>query len=137
MPRKSKAALSVVPVVKIERRVPVPDHLTDDQAEVWLTIINHQEEDWFTPSNLPLLEAYCRHIDAGRKIALLIAQAEAAKAVDVEEYDQLLKMQESESRAMSSLATRMRLTQQAYYDASRKNKAPIKTENPLTFGQNL
>jgi hypothetical protein len=46
-------------------------------------------------------------------VAQLIAAFEKRDEIDVEEYDRLLKMQEREGRAISSLATRMRISQQS------------------------
>ena len=46
--------------------------------------------------------------------------AEKDDEFKVGDYDLLLKMQEREGRALSSLATRMRMTQQTQYDKSKK-----------------
>jgi len=73
--------------------------------------------DWFGPETAPMLSQYCRHIDAARKVALLIGQAEKGEQFAVEDYARLLKMQETESRAIASLATKMRLSQQSKYGA--------------------
>jgi hypothetical protein len=54
---------------------------------------------------------YCWHIVAARRVAQLIAKTEKARSIDVGEYDQSLKMQEREGRAISSLAARMRAEQ--------------------------
>lgn len=67
-----------------------------------------------------MLAQYCRHVVSSRHIAKLIYDLETKKGgFDVGEYDQLLKMQEREGRALSSLATRMRMTQQATFDKSK------------------
>lgn len=58
----------------------------------------------------------------------MIASAEETDPFDIEEYDRLLKMQEREGRAMSSLATRMRITQQTTYDKSKKK--PVTGKKP-------
>ena len=57
---------------------------------------------------------YVRHLTTADKLSLLIDQAEASENVDLGEYERCLKMREKEVRAASSLATRMRITQQAY-----------------------
>ena len=62
-----------------------------------------------------MLTAYCRHVVAQRRVAQLISQTEKLKRLDVQLYNQLLAMQEREGRAISSLATRMRLSQQSTY----------------------
>jgi uncharacterized protein YicC (UPF0701 family) len=61
--------------------------------------------------------------DGASKLAITLAAAET--------LDRLLKMQEREGRAMSSLATRMRLTQQTSYDKTKPR--PIATKPPWEF----
>jgi hypothetical protein len=75
-----------------------------------------------------MLAQYCRHVVSARRVAQLIADCEASEGFDVENYDRLLKMQEREGRALSSLATRMRLSQQTTYDKSKKK--PGQTRKP-------
>jgi len=120
--RQSSAALSVVRPAGIETidRLQPLVQLTMEQAEVWRTVVDHEEADWFSPSTGELLAHYCRHVVAARRVAQLIAAAEAGETLDVEEYDRLLKMQEREGRAMSSLATKMRISQQATIDKRRQ-----------------
>lgn len=127
--RKSAASLEVVSsnVAPIERPT-VPDDLTDEQAEVWQKITNRMPADWFPAETWPLLGMYCRHVVAARRVAQLIEQAEESPDLEVETLDRLYKMQEREGRAMSSLATKMRLTQQTTYDKSRKK--PMQVRKP-------
>jgi hypothetical protein len=47
-----------------------------------------------------------------------------AEAFDIDGYNQLLVMQVREGRSISSLATRMRLSQQSLYDKSKKKLPP-------------
>lgn len=126
--RKSAASLEVVSqgeVVRIERaRVPV--ELTDEQAGVWRSVVDRMLADWFPAETRPLLAQYCRHVVASRRVAQLIDAQEAADTLDLDALDKLYRMQEREGRAMSSLATRMRLTQQTTYDKTRKKPAQAK-----------
>ena len=48
--------------------------------------------------------------------------------LDLDVLDRLYRMQEREGRAMSSLATRMRITQQTTYDKSKKK--PLQGAKP-------
>jgi hypothetical protein len=111
--RKSSASLTVVGASSIDviPRPEPPADLTAEQCEEWSTIVNRMPADHFPPETLPMLAAYVRHTTAARRVAQLIEQAEARPMVDVVEYDRLLKMQEREGRALSSLAMRMRLAQ--------------------------
>jgi hypothetical protein len=56
----------------------------------------------------------------------LVDACEATDPLDLGEYDQLLKMQEREGRALSSLATRLRITQQATVSAKAKKPSGLK-----------
>lgn len=110
----------------IERPMPIPE-LTPEQADIWLDITGNLPADWFPLETHQMLAQYCRHVISARRVASLIQQYEAGeKDMPVEDYDRLLKMQEREGRALSSLATRMRITQQATYDPKRKKSNPEK-----------
>jgi hypothetical protein len=127
--RRSAASLLVVPaaVEQIPRQRP-PAELTREQAAIWNAIVRAEPADWFPAPTRPVLVQYCRHIVAARRAAEMIKALEASiaemSAVDganqfaitlsaSEEFDRLLKMQERESRVIASLATKMRITQQA------------------------
>jgi hypothetical protein len=130
--KKSVAALSVAMPVGVTQRPDAPYDLTDEQSEEWWAVVNRMPADWFPRETHALLAQYCRHVVTARRVAQLIADAENPKAkgagLDVDAYDKLLKLQEREGRAMSSLATRMRLTQQTTYDPKRKK--PIEAKRP-------
>lgn len=120
--RKSVASM-VTTVVETVSRPDAPYDLTDEQADEWRAVVNRMPADWFPRETWALLSQYCRHVVAARRIAQLISATESRKSVDVEDYDRLLKMQEREGRAMSSLATRMRISQQATVDKKRQKPA--------------
>ena len=124
--RRAGNALAVVPPgttpadILSFPRAKAPAELTEEQQAEWTAIVAILPAQHFSKENLPLLAQYCRHIVSARKVAQLIAQTEKAKAVDLDEYDKLLKMQERESRCSSSLATRMRFSQQSIYEKDKK-----------------
>jgi hypothetical protein len=92
----------------------------------WLAVVNRLPADWFQPETFPMLAQYCRHVVSARRVAQLIDSIESdEERFTTEEYDRLLKMQEREGRAMSSLATRMRMTQQSTYDRTTKKKEAL------------
>jgi hypothetical protein len=128
--RKSTASLTVVSPAGIEssRRPKPPEELNQEQATEWLAVVNRLPADWFPRETQPMLALYCRHIVSARRVAQLIEAAESGESLDLEQYDRLLKMQERESRAISSLATRMRISQQSTYDKSRKK--PLSAQKP-------
>lgn len=126
--RKSAAALQgqlEQAVASIERPEP-PKELTAEQAEEWRAVTGRLKPDWFGRETHALLAQYCRHVVAAQKIARLVDETPAE---DVENLDRLLRMQEREGRAMSSLATRLRITPQSTYDP-KKSKLDKSHEKP-------
>lgn len=124
--RKSVASLAVaVSPIETTERPDAPYDLTDEQTQEWWAVVNRMPADWFPRETHGMLSQYCRHVVAARRVAQLIAKAEKAKSLDVSDYDRLLKMQEREGRAISSLATRMRISQQATFDKERKKPKTV------------
>lgn len=126
--RKSKADLAAVPQVSKIPRAKPPADLSDEQQFEWTAVVNRLSADHFPRETHGMLAQYCRHVVAARRVAQWIANMEDLETLDIDEYDKLLKMQEREGRAMSSLATRMRLTQQSTYDA--KKQKPKQGKRP-------
>ncbi len=126
--RTSAASLQVVTPTGlhvIERPRP-PADLTDEQADEWRAVANSLPADWFGRETLPMLAQYCRHVVASKRVAALVAQCEAGDELDLRDYDRLLKMQEREGRAITSLATKMRISQQSTYDKSKKKTEQVR-----------
>lgn len=112
----------------IQRQRP-PHHLTDEEVEVWHSVVNSEPADWFTPGNAPMLAQYCRHVIQAHRIADLIERATGDPKLKITAYDRLLKIQERESRCIASLATKMRISQQATTN-HRGNKKPSASSKP-------
>jgi chaperone required for assembly of F1-ATPase len=132
--RKSAASQEIAApgTTELIARPDAPYDLTDEQSAEWWAVVNRMPADWFPRETHGMLTQYCRHVVAARRVAQLVAKAEKNKTFDLEEYDRLLKMQEREGRAISSLATRMRISQQATVraDAARK---PDMVDDPWEF----
>lgn len=126
--KKSIAELSVVAsgVVRPAQRPAPPAELTPAQAEEWRAVVGAMPADWFPRETHGLLATYVRHVITARRLAALIAELEAAAHLDLDQYDDALRMQERESRALSALAARMRITQQSHYSAH-KRRGPVRT----------
>lgn len=126
--RKSAASLAVnaqIAPISAESRLNAPVHVSDAERGVWLEVVNDQPASAFSPTHAPLLELYCRHIVQARILSDELANFDRAWMADddgLKRYDMLLKMAERESRAASSLATRLRITRQA-------------VEHPTTVGR--
>lgn len=111
--RKSSADIAVLAPAEITERQRPPHDLNDEETEVWVAVVTAEPADWFTVSTRPLLAQYCHHVVHARRVAELIERVLSGKSLDVDDYDQMLRMQERETRAIMMLATRMRLTQQS------------------------
>ena len=126
--RQSAASLEVAKVSPIEKvqRPDAPYDLTDEQSEEWWAVVNRLPADWFPRETHGVLAQYCRHVVAARRVAQLVnAEEKAGATLDLGRYDVLLKMQEREGRALSSLATRLRITQQATMSEKAKKPAQL------------
>jgi hypothetical protein len=127
--RKSLAALEVVyakPVEAVER-LKAPDDLVDEEVEVWAAVVDTMPADWFTPATVPLLKQYCRHSVQAKRIAEMIERATSDPELNIKDWDRLLKMQERESRMLSSLAVKMRISQSATRnDRGNRNTRPTR-----------
>lgn len=111
--RKSSAALAT-PVVLEARRPPPPPDLTDDQAAIWRDTVATMAAGWFNRSHTPLLVAYCRHVTRAAEIERILRRTMAAGSeATVGDVDQLLKMAERETRAITACARALRLTHQS------------------------
>ena len=128
--RKSAASLAVqaqVAPISADSRLMAPLHMSDAERGVWVEVVNDQPASAFSPTHAPLLEMYCRHIVQARILSDELANFDRAWMADddgLKRYDMLLKMAERESRAASSLATRLRITRQA-------------VEHPTTVGRSI
>jgi len=127
--RKSAADLAIVrsnSISAISRPSP-PKELTTEQANEWLQVVNRMPADWFPRETHGLLAQYCRHVVSARRVADLVESllsGETESSDWLGDFDKLLKMQEREGRAISSLATRMRISQQAQYSKDKKSGKP-------------
>lgn len=113
---RSAASLVVPKQVLVELRLPAPVTLSDAERSVWLDLVNDQPAGVFTPTHIPLMEQYCRHVVQCRVLADEVQNFDRAWLADddgLKRYDRLLGMSEREGRAASSLATRLRITRQA------------------------
>ena len=117
--RKSAASLTVAGIaasIGSTQRLNAPLHMSDAERSVWVEVVNDQPATSFTPTHSPLLELYCRHIVNARILADELMSFDRTWLADddgLKRYDKLLAMSERESRAASSMATRLRITRQA------------------------
>jgi hypothetical protein len=130
MPRKSAAALAIVTPIT-DHRPPAPDDLTPEQAAEWREVVGRMPNDWFTRETHQLLAAYCRHVTAAKTLSAEIDRFKPewlTDSVGLEQFGRLLALRDRETRGMSSLATRMRLTQGSRYRADKTATATAKPQ---------
>lgn len=120
-----KQALAVVEAVQVLQRPEPPAELSDEMADEWRAIVDRLPGGWFPKETHGVLAQYCRHLVAARRVAQLITALEAGPNLDIEAYDSALRMQERQSGMIASLATKMRLTQQATVNAKTQKPADI------------
>lgn len=131
MTKRGKTSLAelVTPKAQVLEAFHVPDapyHLTDEQAEICRQVANDPglPPDWYTQKNFDLLAIHCVHVINGRRVSKMIENLMAAIGdLDLKQYDDLLRMQERESRAIMATMTQMRTTHQALYDKKIKLNA--------------
>ena len=127
--RKAALAIAESSGITSQERPDPPVDLTTEQRIEWILVINAVPAEWFQPETHGLLAQYCKHVVAAKHVAELIQELEKGDEINISEYDKLLKMQERESRVIMSLATKMRISQQATY-------SPEKTKGNRTGGVN-
>lgn len=111
----------VIPVAGPSVHLAPPAELTDEQARVWRETVEARSADYFGEDAAPLLEEYCRVVVMCR---LLAVQIEAAIAGgEPGELKALLDMRDKESRRLTSIATKLRITNQSRYTP---DKAAVK-----------
>ena len=127
--RKSAASLiGVMMPVPMQRPEPPDGESLDDEAtREWWAVVNRLPADHFPRETHALLAAFCRHVVAARDLAGTLRALDDALHCAIEDgrdrlsvlleatkcRDRLLRMRDRETRAASSLATRLRITLQA------------------------
>ena len=109
-------ALTVIGPSGLEtvKRPDPPGDLTKDQATEWRDIVNRLPADWFPRETHPMLAQLCRHICVARFIARQIdAMQEGKIEFDLRAFDKLVGMQGVETQRITSISTKLRISQQA------------------------
>ena len=108
--KRSGADLSIVPVIPTLREGP-PAQLTQDEAVIWTSIVESLPPDWFRPSDVPLLAAYCQTAIQcqaaaeelrGSTLTLQTRQGRMYR-------NPLLDIQDAAARRLATLAGKLRL----------------------------
>jgi len=97
-------------------RLQAPLNLNDAEIAVWNELVSDQPASAFSPTHAPLIAMYCGHVVRFQILSDEILNFDRSWLSDDEglnRYNKLLAMSERESRAASSLATRLRITRQS------------------------
>jgi hypothetical protein len=111
--------------IEVVKRPDAPYDLTDEQAQEWWAIVNRLPADWFPRETHGVLSQLCRHIVNARRVAQLIDAELQAEKLNIDCYEQLLRMQAKESALIASLSTKLRITQQATVRAESARKPTL------------
>ena len=110
MPRRSSASFSVISVDGTPPRLSPPADLGELERKTFLDIVLACKLSHFQPSDLPLLAAYCRAIVLERQASNALAVA--GHVTEDGRVSPWMKVWEQASKAMLSLAHRLRLSPQ-------------------------
>lgn len=134
--RKSPSARAVVINGGFAWRLePPPEGLTERQAEIWRSVIATEAPNFFATGALRgLLADYCRRSESAEIVSGIIDQFKLEWLKTGEgalRYKLLLQVRDLEVRGATSLATKLRLTNQSRYTtqsaatATRNNLAQV------------
>lgn len=92
-----------------------PDGLSEAQGKIWTEIVSSKPPGWFGRDSAALLESYCIAVDRRRFVTAQIERHFGLKRQNVDKYAQLLELERRQTATISSLSTKMRLSQQSRY----------------------
>lgn len=119
--RRSIAELTLIGPGGIEqiRRPAPPATLTEEAAVEWRAIVDRMPPDWFPRETHAMLVQLCRAIVRSHQIDTWLSNR---SNLSVEEFQSLLRSEQSVSDLIGRLSTKMRLSQSSKYDDGRKRR---------------
>jgi hypothetical protein len=105
MPRKSAAALSVLPMHAPPKPLAPPPELTKEQCRIWREVVGSRPPDFFDVACSALLVAYVRHAVRASVVAKVIEGLEPGHP----RYRQLSEIAARETGMLVTLAAKLRL----------------------------
>jgi hypothetical protein len=129
---RKKLADAVVIEGMFGKRAEPPPELPPRQVEIWLeTVSTEPVEHFSSAATKAMLADYCAHRESVENIESVIRlfQPDWLKSAEgVKRYSELIKIRDSETRAASTLATKLRLTNQSRYTPKTAATAARNTE---------
>lgn len=129
--RKSSAALTIVQraaEIMVVKRAEPPECLSDEEAAEWREVVGTFPAEHFHRAIHPLLEAYCSHAVARRRIEQLIRNLEEGDEWTPNKYSYLREMHDRESRSLAALAVRLNIATATHVP---KSSRPAPISKPL------
>jgi hypothetical protein len=122
MPRTSAAARAAVESILSEPRLPPPEHLDAEAKADWIAIVEKFPASHFGSDNAPLLEQLVEHLGLARHLDEQLAETRgwrltattAAGARRRETFIALLAARRGETATISSLCTKLRLSNSSH-----------------------
>lgn len=134
--RKSAAEIATLSVVRggLGERPAPPDDLSDAEKTIWQRIVASEAPDFFrSETQKNLLKDLCRHRAAADALSAMLQKFRPELLIrdDIRgKYRELAKLRLDETRMATSLATKLRLTNQSRYTpqaaaTAARNHTPI------------
>jgi hypothetical protein len=105
--------LNIVPlnIPGQQQRPEPPKEFSPSEVVIWNQTVGGMRPDWFGPETLPLLRAYCTITAAAQHAAQQLRKTRAKP--ESAAYMNLAALHRGQSKAMISIATKLRITPQA------------------------
>lgn len=105
-----------------ERRAPPPEGMTEAQTTLWRAVVETEPQALFdSAARRHLLRLYVEHATFRADLQGLIDKTPVEAVADPEKasaFEAMLRLRDRETKQLVSLATRLRLTNQARYTAA-------------------
>lgn len=102
----------MLPGLRRIERIRAPEGLTATQQAHFAAVVSAKPADFFKPCDLPLLVQLCRHLARADEIE---RRFRANPFLAVDDYDDLSRLADRETKSIASLMTRLCLTPQSRY----------------------
>jgi hypothetical protein len=107
----SAADLAVVPLVPGDQKPAPPEDMPEKEAEHWRTIVNAMPLRYFGKETWPVLRGLCKHLVIAEMLGKLIDSAmHGGKPAKLDEFERLLVLYNTETRAVRQHSADLRLT---------------------------
>jgi hypothetical protein len=108
MPRGRKSVAHLTMIKPQPKRLEPPPNMPPEELAVWNQIVGAMPNGFFTSANADMLRCLVSHIATQEFVAIELATARDND--DLGTIEKLTKIAESQSRSISNLSTKLRLT---------------------------